>query len=66
MIAFTLFNFFFCFFIIRVAGGFSLSTDLQVLALEAINSRIVRIVFVVPQVFVGLHGRVEIRYTKGR
>lgn len=47
------------------SAGFGLSSDLQVIALEPINSRSVRVIFVVPQIFVGLHGRVELRYTKG-
>lgn len=49
-----------------ISAGFGLTSELQVVALEAINSRSVRVVFNVPQIFVGLHGRVEIRYTKGR
>jgi len=49
-----------------VQGGFGLNNELQVVQLEAINSRTVRIVFVVSPIFVNLHGRVEIRYTKDR
>ncbi|XP_020280700.1 putative epidermal cell surface receptor isoform X2 [Pseudomyrmex gracilis] len=55
-----------------IPPGFSLSgfpapptssNEVTIQTLEALNETTVRLVFTVPQVLVGLHGRVELRYT---
>lgn len=39
--------------------------DINVHTLEAIDAHTVRLGFTIPSVIVGLHGRVEVRYTNG-
>nr|pir probable epidermal cell surface receptor - fruit fly (Drosophila melanogaster) [Drosophila melanogaster]AAA28879.1 stranded at second [Drosophila melanogaster] len=46
-------------------GANNLQPDIEVHTLEAIDPRSIRIVFTVPQVYVNLHGRVELRYSNG-
>ncbi|XP_026670875.1 putative epidermal cell surface receptor isoform X1 [Ceratina calcarata] len=44
----------------------SSSDEVSVQVLEALDEHTVRLVFTVPQILVGLHGRVELRYTNDK
>lgn len=44
----------------------SSSDEVSVQVLEALDEKTVHLVFTVPQVLVGLHGRVELRYTNDK
>ncbi|XP_026843870.1 putative epidermal cell surface receptor isoform X5 [Drosophila persimilis] len=46
-------------------GNSKLQPDIEVHTLEALDARTIHIVFTVPEVYVNLHGRIELRYTNG-
>lgn len=43
--------------------GYQQQDDINVQLLEAVNPHTIRLAFTIPSIIVGLHGRVEVRYT---